>query len=84
VVLWFSKKDVFFHVDGWQCLLSMAWIQGRTLNGKVVVFYGIEIFVSFSSIWNVCVVAKHMMIVWQGSCQVKCAWWTSRGGAAKG
>jgi hypothetical protein len=33
----------------------MGWKQGRALNGHVVVFYGIEIFVLFSFIWDVCV-----------------------------
>ncbi len=54
------------------------------MNGDVVVFYGIEIFMSFSSIWDVCVVARRRMIVWQGSRQVKCVWRKSRGGATEG
>jgi len=49
---------------------SQAWKQGRALNGDAVVFYGVEIFVSFSSIWDVCVATRRRMIVWQGSCQV--------------
>jgi hypothetical protein len=44
----------------------MAWRQGRALNGDAMVFYGVEIFTSFFSIWDVCVVAGHNMIVWQG------------------
>jgi hypothetical protein len=35
--------------------------------------YGIEMFVSFSSIWDVCVATGHKMNVWQGNCKVKCA-----------
>jgi hypothetical protein len=38
-----------------------------------MVFDSIETFVSFSFVWNVCVVGGHMMTMWQGSCQVKCA-----------
>jgi hypothetical protein len=53
----------------------------RALNGDVVVFYGIEIFVLFSSIWDVCVVARHKMTMWQGSYQMKCAQWKSCGGS---
>jgi len=41
-------------------------------NGDAVVFDSIEIFVSFSFFWYVCVVAGRKMIVWQGSYQVKC------------
>jgi hypothetical protein len=33
--------------------------------------------VSFSSIWYVCVVVERMMMVWPGSCQVRCIWWKS-------
>jgi hypothetical protein len=46
--------------------------------------YGIEIFVSFFSIWDVCVVVGRKMNVWQGNCQVKCARWKSHGGVAEG
>jgi len=53
-------------------LPSTTWKQGITLNGNAVVFYGIEIFMLFSSIWDVCVAIGHMMTVWQGRCQVKC------------
>ncbi len=49
-----------------------------------MVFYGVEIFVSFFSIWDVCVVVGHIMNMWQGSCQVKCARQKSHGGAAEG
>jgi len=42
------------------------WRQGRALNGDAMVFYDVEIFMSFSSIWDVCVVVGHMMTVWQG------------------
>jgi hypothetical protein len=34
------------------------------MNGDVVVFDNIEIFVSFSSIWDVCVVVGHKMTSW--------------------
>jgi hypothetical protein len=62
----------------------MAWRQGRALNGNAVVFYGVEILVSFSSIWDVCVVVGHIMIVWQKSYQVKCVRWKFHNGTAKG
>ncbi len=51
------------------------------MNGDAMVFYGIEIFMSFSSIWDVYVAARRKMTVWQGSRQVKCVWWKSHGGA---
>jgi hypothetical protein len=60
----------------------MAWRQGRALNGDAVVFYGIEIFMSFSSIWDVCVPIRHRMTMWQRSCQVKPQ--KSCGGAVEG
>jgi hypothetical protein len=50
----------------------MVWRQGRALNGDAVVFYGVEIFMSFSSIWDVCADVGHKMTMWQGSYQVKC------------
>ncbi len=50
----------------------MAWRQGRLQNGDVSVFGSIKTLMSFSSVWYVCVVARHMMMVWQGSCQVRC------------
>jgi hypothetical protein len=62
----------------------MAWKQRRTINGDVVVFYGIEVFMSFSSIWDVCAIAKRRMIVWQKSYQVKCDRWKSCGGVVEG
>jgi len=49
-----------------------------------VVFHSIDTFVSFFFVWYVCVVVRQRMIMWQGSCQVKCAWWISRGAVAKG
>jgi len=36
-------------------------------------FGRIETVVSFSSVWYVCVVARRKMMVWPGSCQVRCA-----------
>jgi hypothetical protein len=42
--------EPIFLVGGWELLLSMAWRQGRSLNGDVVVFDSIETFVSFSSV----------------------------------
>ncbi len=78
------KEGFFFPIGSWWCLPSTTWKQGITLNGDAVVFYGIEIFMSFSSIWDVCVAVGHMMIVWQGRCQVKCVWRKSRGGAVEG
>ncbi len=39
----------------------MAWKQGVAVNGDTVVFCGIEIFMSFSFIWDTCVVVRHMM-----------------------
>ncbi len=47
VVLWFSRKDLFFSYWRLLVLLSMEWKQGRTLNGNAVVFYGVQIFVLF-------------------------------------
>jgi len=49
-----------------------------------VVFDSIETFVSFSSIWYVCVVVGRRMIVWQRSCQVKCARRKSHGATMEG
>jgi hypothetical protein len=46
-------------------------------------FYGIEI-MPFSSIWDVCVVVGHKMIVCQGNCQVKGGWRKFRGRATEG
>jgi hypothetical protein len=65
-------------------VFTLNGVETRAMNGDVVVFYGIEIFMSFSSIWDVCVVARRRMIVWQGSRQVKCVWRKSRGGATEG
>jgi hypothetical protein len=39
-----------------------------------VVFDSIEIFVSFSYVWYVCVIVGCRMIMWRGTCQVKCIW----------
>jgi len=50
----------------------MAWRQGRSPNGNVVVFDSIETFVSFFYVWYVCVAAGCRMIVWQRRCQMKC------------
>jgi hypothetical protein len=58
--------------------------KGRSPNGDAVMFNSIEIFVSFSSIWYVCVVVGRRITVWQGSCQVKCARRKSRGAMAEG
>jgi hypothetical protein len=73
VVLRFFKEACFFSIVGWEFLLSTTWRQGRSPNGDAVVFDNIETFVSFSSIWYVCVVVGHRMTVWQGSYQVKYA-----------
>jgi len=85
VVLRFQLELVFF-VGSWEFLLSMAWRQGRSPNGYAVVFDSIESCVLFSSIWCVCVcvVARHMMTLWQGSCQMKGIRQKSRRIAAKG
>ncbi len=58
----------------------------KNIDGDAVVLYGIEIFMLFSFIWDVCVVVDivgHMMTMWQGSYQVKCGRWKSRYGAAR-
>jgi len=47
-------------------------------------FMPVEILMSFSSIWDVCVVVQHKMIVWQRSCQMKCDQHKSQGGVSKG
>jgi hypothetical protein len=49
-----------------------------------MVFDSIETFMSFSSIWNVCVIAGCRMTVWQGSYQVKCVRWKSRDATVEG
>jgi hypothetical protein len=49
-----------------------------------VVFYGVEIFVSFSSVWDACVANGHKMTMWQGNCQMKCGRQKSRDGVTKG
>jgi len=61
-----------------------VWRQGRSPNGDVAVLDSIETFVLFFFVWYVCVVARCRMTMWQGSCQVKCARWKSRGAMAEG
>jgi hypothetical protein len=70
---------MFFFVGGWECLLSTLWRQGGSLNGDVVVFDSIEIFVSFFCVWYVHIFVGHRTTVWQGSYQVKCAQQKSHG-----
>ncbi len=53
-------------------------------NGDAVVFDSIEIFLSFSFVWYMCVVVGRRMIVWQGSCQVKCVRQKSNGVTTEG
>ncbi len=55
-------------------MIPTEWKQGGSPNGDAVVFDNIETFVSFSSVWYVCVATGRMMTVWQGSYQVKCIW----------
>jgi hypothetical protein len=62
----------------------MAWRQGRALNGDGVVFHGTKIFVSFFSIWDVCVVVGRRMTVCQESYQVKCTQRKSHSGVVEG
>jgi hypothetical protein len=47
-------------------------------------FGNIKTLVSISLVWYVCVVVRHKMMVWQGSCQVGCTWWKSCGVMADG
>ncbi len=47
-------------------------------------FGRIETLVSFSSVWYACVVARRKMMVWPGSCQVRCTRWKSRETVAEG
>jgi len=47
-------------------------------------FGSIETLVLFSSVWYVCVVAGCKMMVWPGSCQVRCARRRSLGTMAEG
>ncbi len=47
-------------------------------------FGSIETLVSFSSVWYVCVVAGRKMMVWPGSCQVRCARQKSLGAMVEG
>jgi hypothetical protein len=49
-----------------------------------VVFDSIETFVSFSSVWYVCVAVGRKMTMGQGSCQMKCAWQKSHGAMVEG
>jgi hypothetical protein len=60
----------------------MAWRQGRALNGNVVVFYGVEIFMLFSSIWDVCCCWMHDECVARelpSEMQlVEISWWNGR------
>ncbi len=47
----------------------------KSTDGDAVVLYGVEIFMSFSFIWDVCAIVHivgRMMTMWQGSYQVKC------------
>jgi hypothetical protein len=62
----------------------MAWRQGRLQNGDALVFGHIKTLVSFSLVWYVCVVAGHMVMVWQGSCKVRCVRRKSREASAEG
>jgi hypothetical protein len=49
-----------------------------------MVFDGVEICMSFSSIWDICAIVGHRKIVWQGSYQVKCNQRKACGGAEEG
>ncbi len=49
-----------------------------------MVFDSIDIFVSFSSVWYVCVAVGRKMTMWQGSSQMMCAQQKSRGATAEG
>ncbi len=58
----------------------------KSTDGDVVVFYGVEIFMAFSFIWDVYVamdIVKCRMIVWHGSYQVKCDQRKSRCGVVR-
>ncbi len=52
-------------------MFTFNGLETRALNGDVMVSYGVEIFMSFFSIWDVCAIIGCRMIVWQGSYQVK-------------
>jgi len=83
VVLGFFKESCFF-VGGREFLLLITLRQRRSPNGDVVVFDSIEIFVSFSSVWYVCVATRCKMTMWQGNYQVKCTWRKSHNATTKG
>jgi hypothetical protein len=53
---------MFFFVGGWECLLSMAWRQGRSPNGDALVFNNIKFFVSFF-LFNMC-----LLLLTHGDC----------------
>ncbi len=65
-------------------MFTFNGLEIRALNGDVMVSYGVEIFMSFSSIWDVCAIIGCRMIVWQGSYQVKYGRQKSRGGVVEG
>lgn len=72
MVLRFFKEACFFFYWRLGVFAFKGMEKGRSTNGDAVVFDSIEIFVLFSSILYVCVIAGRRMIVWQGSYQVKC------------
>jgi hypothetical protein len=66
-------KHVFFFCWWLEFLLLPVWRQGRLQNGDASVFGSIKTLGSVSFLWYVCVIVGCMMMVWQGSYQVRCA-----------
>jgi hypothetical protein len=75
------RRLVVFTLTSIETRKSTEW---RCGGGDAVVFYGIEICMSFSSIWDICAIVGCRMIVWEKSCQLKCDRQKSHGGAAEG
>jgi len=69
------RLGVFIHVDN-----GNKKKERRRCDGV----YGLDVLMSFSFIWDDCVVMDIVgcwLIVWQGSCQAKSGRWKSRCGA---
>jgi hypothetical protein len=59
----------------------------KSTYGDMVVFYGVEIFMSFSFFWDVYAIVDIVgcrMTMWQGSSQMKCGQWKSHCVVARG
>jgi len=74
--IFFCWQLVMFTLNDMETRKSTEW----RCDG----FYGIEIFVLFCSIWDVCVVTGRRMTMWQGSYQMKCTRCKSCGTVVEG